>query len=85
MTILPKKVIFFLDKVVKLVGGGSVINGAYPNGVVPRLVFLKSFCIKSITCGQMKKKIPVSRFPDTTSSQGIIRQNYFHLNHSMAN
>ena len=29
--ILLKKVFFFLsDKVVKLVGGGSVINGAYP-------------------------------------------------------
>ena len=33
--------IFLLDKVVKLVGGGSVINGAYPVQFYISLVFLK--------------------------------------------
>ena len=35
--------LFFLDKVVKLIGGGSVINGAYP-----RLVF---FLILAVDVG----------------------------------
>ena len=48
---------FFPDKVVELVGGGPIINRAYPSSLLPDPVYFKLLGINNTTSDLLGKKL----------------------------